>query len=80
MGSYISRDYIALEAMKEHLSKSVFVKRTIFNRIACALGFGIPKISICYRADIVAQFAYKIADAMIAEREKLHEEQTEQDE
>lgn len=80
MESNISRDHIALEAMKAHLSKTIVVKRTIFNRIACALGFSTPKIIVYCNLIATAEFAYNAADSMIAEREKKDEEQKEQEE
>lgn len=70
MESNISRDHIALEVMKVYLNKTTVVKRTIFNRIACALGFGNPKNMIFSDDEGAARFAYRQADAMIAEREK----------
>lgn len=80
MESNISRDHIALEAMKIHLNKSMIIKRTVFNRIACALGFANPHFTVCFNTAKVAEFAYCLADAMIAEREKKDEEQKEQEE
>lgn len=77
MESNISRDHIALEAMKIHLNKSLVVRRTIFNRIACALGFGTPKVLFYSNLDILAGYAYLVADAMIAERENKVEEEKE---
>lgn len=70
MESNISRDHIALEAMKVHLAKSLVPRQTIFNRIACALGLAAPKITYYSNVEGVADFAYQQADAMIAAREK----------
>lgn len=61
MESNISRDHIALEAMKALLSKSVEVKKNIFKDSDELL---MPD------SEELAEAAYEYADAMIARREK----------
>ena len=63
--SNISRDHIALEAMKIILDKSI--KQRI--RKLAGLRYEVRSFFI-HNPGNVAEAAYKIADAMIAEREK----------
>ena len=73
MESNISRDHIALEAMKIILEKSFTRHQTIWNKIAKLFG-GSHSSNDCFlKCSIVAKEAYKYADAMIAERKKQEE-------
>ena len=69
--SNISRDHIALEAMKIILDKSIKQRITPVQRIRklAALRYEVRSFFIHNPAN-VAESAYEIADAMIAEREK----------
>lgn len=61
MESNITRDHIALEAMKILMQKRINVKKNLFGKV----------ISInCIDKFLLANEAYNIADAMIAERER----------
>lgn len=69
MESNISRDHIAMEAMKTILSHTVSHNSKIITKIKvlfgiCTDNFLLPKY------ETVAKEAYKYADSMIAEREK----------
>lgn len=73
MESNISRDHIALEAMK-CMMMTAKRRRTLWNR-AVTLFFPSKEVSItscCYKGQ--AKSAYQIADAMIKERNKTKEE------
>ena len=70
MESNISRDHIALEAMKVIMDKYNYKKQTLWNKIWVALGGKInTKTSLGSPAKI-AEIAYSFADAMLAERRK----------
>ena len=70
MESNISRDHIALEAMKVILEKGIEREQTLWNKIKVLLGGEIRRnIRFPYEHSLAKQ-AYKYADAMIAEREK----------
>lgn len=73
MESNISRDHIALEAMKVINSANVCVEQSIWNKIAVL--FGKPKVITVRHVNpsISAKMAYEYADAMLAEREKTDE-------
>lgn len=73
-GSNISRDHIAMEAMKVLLSKSSIKQQTIFNRIGSSLGLCCPKVTLYINTKIVSIMAYVMADDMILQREKKQEE------
>lgn len=73
--SNISRDHIALEAMKIMYGKMSFSRLSLIERIRKWLGFEVRNqgyISCGY--DIIAKESYKLADAMLAERNKNKEE------
>ena len=70
MESNISRDHIALEAMKVLLESSLEVEQTLGNKIKVLFG-GRSKINYkLLNCKLAAKHAYVYADAMIAEREK----------
>lgn len=70
MESNISRDHIALEAMKMIMDKYNYKTQTIWNKIWVALGGKMnTKTSLGSPAKI-AEIAYSFADAMLAERRK----------
>lgn len=73
MESNISRDHIALEAMKCIMMKAKR-RRTLWNRVV-TLFFPFKEISmINYNSEKQVKAAYQIADAMIKERSKIKEE------
>ncbi len=61
MESNITRDHIALEAMKILMQKRINVKKNLFGKVISINS--IDKF-------LLANEAYNIADAMIAERER----------
>jgi len=70
--SNITRDHLAMEAMRTLIAVTTKEKRTIWNRIKCALSAKVK-----YRNDydvlkehFIARQAYSYADAMIAERNR----------
>lgn len=70
MESNISRDHIALEAMKMVMDKYNHKSQTIWNKIWVALG-GKPLTKTNLGSPTkIAEIAYSFADAMIKEREK----------
>lgn len=73
MESNISRDHIALEAMKICYSNTLEVEQTLWNKIQVLFGGKTKKTVRHENPSIVASLAYKYADAMIAEREKSEE-------
>lgn len=71
MNSNISRDHIALEAMKIVLDKSLVRAINPIDRIKEFFCKGETKTRlICIPQNEIAIFAYKLADAMIEERNK----------
>lgn len=73
MESNISRDHIALEAMK-CMMMTAKRRRTLWNRIV-TLFFPSKEVSVTnYYYKEQAKSAYQIADAMIKERNKTKEE------
>ena len=73
MESNISRDHIALEAMK-CIMMSARRRRTLWNRIV-TLFYPSKEASVTsYNFEGQAEKAYQIADAMIKERNKTKEE------
>lgn len=70
MDSNISRDHIALEAMKVVMDKYNYKKQTIWNKIWVALGGKINTKTSLGSPSKIAEIAYSFADAMIAERRK----------
>lgn len=70
MESNISRDHIALEAMKIVLNATIEHKQTLWNKI-CVLFGGEPVIKHkCTSERMAAAIAYRYADAMLEERMK----------
>jgi hypothetical protein len=72
-GSNISRDHIAMEAMKVLMEKTVSNSLTLKNRIKKFFGMNYKKVA-AFDAKMLAIFSYKIADEMIAQREKKQED------
>lgn len=75
MESNITRDHIALEAMKIIYSKTFFRSFKPVNRLKKLLGLSVNKqnySSLNYKT--IANEAYNLADAMIAERNKANNE------
>ena len=70
MESNISRDHIALEAMKIIIEKSYVREQTIWNKIGVLFGFGHCSTDSLFNPSLAARKAYKYADSMIAEMEK----------
>lgn len=70
MDSNISRDHIALEAMKMVMSKYNYKTQTIWNKIWVALGGKINTKTSLGSPTKIAEIAYSFADAMLAERRK----------
>ena len=67
--SNITRDHIAMEAMKVLIQISAKDNTPFWGRILRFFGRGDAKISVISTA-YVAENAYEYADAMIAERER----------
>ena len=71
MESNISRDHIALEAMKIIMKANIVNQRTIWDIVKRAFtGKGGEARARCINPKTLAEYAYMYADAMIAEREK----------
>ncbi len=71
MESNISRDHIALEAMKIIYGKTSFARLSPINRLRKLFGLSIPSQGYTsWGYEPIAKEAYSLADAMIAEREK----------
>lgn len=73
MESNISRDHIALEAMKTLIIASAKDNTHFVWRIARLFGKGKCRTRVMPPA-VTARFAYMFADAMIEERNKINEE------
>lgn len=73
-GSNISRDHIAMEAMKVLLSKHSIKQQTILNRIGAYFGLCYPKVALHINTKVVSIMAYEMADDMISQREKIMED------
>lgn len=73
MESNISRDHIALEAMK-CIMQTARRRRAIWNRILTQFFPNKEKSDLNYCFEKQAKAAYEIADAMIKERNKNKEE------
>lgn len=73
MESNISRDHIALEAMK-CIMMTAKRRRTLWNRIVTLFNPYAEKGVCNFNTDSTAEMAYKFADAMIKERSKTKEE------
>lgn len=70
MESNISRDHIALEAMKMIFNSNIQKRQTVWNKIKVLFFGGKPSANEFPCPEITARGAYAFADAMIAEREK----------
>lgn len=74
--SNISRDHIALEAMKIMYGKMSFSRLSLIERIRKWLGLSVKNQGYTSAGyDFIAREAYKLADAMLAEREKENKEE-----
>ena len=73
--SNISRDHIALEAMKIIMDKTMRTASTPLQRLRRWLGIDAKQNILSHLdASLVARKAYQFADAMLAERDKDKEE------
>lgn len=72
-GSNISRDHIAMEAMKVIMEKTTSDSMTMKNRIKKFLGMNY-RTFIAFDQKAIAKLSYEMADAMIAQREKIRED------
>lgn len=72
-GSDISRDHIAMEAMKVLMQKQVSEYLTFKNKIKKFFGMEYKSVT-AYEKKSLARISYDIADAMIAQREKIMED------
>lgn len=72
-GSNISRDHIAMEAMKVLMEKTVSNNLTLKNRIKRFFGLNHSTYTSLDKK-MIAQISYDMADAMIAQREKIMED------
>lgn len=71
MESNISRDHIALEAMKVIFKKAAFRPLSLIDKIGIIFGRKTKRCRLDYpNPKKVAEYAYEFADAMIAERNK----------
>lgn len=73
MESNISRDHIALEAMKLFYYANIGHTQTLWNKICVLFGGELRRQIIHPVPDKMAKWAYEYADAMIAERERKEE-------
>lgn len=71
--SNISRDHIAMEAMKVLMEKTVSNNLTLKNRIRQFFDLN-HKTYTAFDEKMIAKLSYNIADAMIAQREKIMED------
>jgi hypothetical protein len=72
-GSNISRDHIAMEAMKVLMEKTVSNNLKLTGRIKRFFGLN-HKTYTAFDEKMIAKLSYNIADAMIAQREKTMED------
>lgn len=70
MESNISRDHIALEAMKLFYYSNIGYEQTLWNKIRVLFGGVLKRRIMQPVSHEMAKWAYEYADAMIAEREK----------
>lgn len=73
MGSNISRDHIAMEAMKVLLERTVTEHISFSNRVKKFFGLDFESY-ISFDEESLADMSYRIADTMIAQREKILED------
>lgn len=71
--SNISRDHIAMEAMKVLMEKTVSNNLKLTGRIKRFFGLN-HKTYTAFDEKMIAKLSYNIADAMIAQREKIMED------
>lgn len=71
--SNISRDHIAMEAMKVLMEKTVSNNLTLKNRIRQFFGLN-HKTYTSLDKKMIAKLSYEMPDAMIAQREKIMED------
>lgn len=69
MESNISRDHIAMEAMRVLLNKTTVINPTLIDKIKALFVRNYYKVNLL-NYKLIAEHAYKYAEAMIAEREK----------
>lgn len=72
-GSNISRDHIAMEAMKVLMEKTVSNNLKLTGRIKRFFGLN-HKTYTGFDEKMIAKLSYEMADAMIAQREKIMED------
>lgn len=72
-GSNISRDHIAMEAMKVLMQKTVSDSLTLKNKIRKLFGLNYRTVT-SFDIKMIAQISYDMADAMISQREKKQED------
>lgn len=70
--SNITRDHIAMEAMKELIAKAP-LEVSIWEHIRVMFGKEYKNVGIGLNTELVSRAAYEIADAMIEERNKKEE-------
>lgn len=66
--SNITRDHLAMEAMKVIMGKSVRRRMTLKERIKSMFGKPVVERITMLNPLLVAEVSYKVADAMIARR------------
>lgn len=71
--SNISRDHIAMEAMKVLMEKTGSNSLTLKNKIRKFFGLNYRTV-IALDQKAIAKLSYEMADAMISQREKIMEE------
>ncbi len=76
----ISRDHIAMEAMKVLLARCEMPYFTIWGKIKRALGLSYTTFWVTNYAQNLAKHSYRIADAMIEWRSKGENNKTEEQE
>lgn len=75
MENNISRDHIALEAMKIIMEKSAKRKMPLKGKIVSLFGKPVVEKITMLNPILIAELSYRIADTMIAQRRKNTEEQ-----
>lgn len=72
-GSNISRDHIAMEAMKVLMEKTASDSMTLKNKVKKFFGMNYRTV-VAFDQKSIAKLSYEMADAMIAQREKIMED------
>lgn len=72
-GSNISRDHIAMEAMKVLMEKTASDSMTLKNKVKKFFGMNYRTV-VDFDQKAIAKLSYDMADAMIAQREKIMED------